>query len=89
MIYSKNKKNLNRNISAKYINRNREKILFNNNSTIDTKNKINSGLIKNMRKQEINSYNNKNNKLRNHSTKVTREKQLSNAKGPISSTFGI
>ena len=78
MIYSKNKKNLNRNISAKYINRNREKILFNNNSTIDTKNKINSGLIKNMRKQEINSYNNKNNKLRNHSTKVTGEKQLSN-----------
>ena len=78
MIYSKNKKNLNRNISAKYINRNREKILFNNNSTIDTKNKINSGLIKNMRKQEINSYNNKKNKLRNHSTKVTREKQLSN-----------
>ena len=78
MIYAKNKKNYNRNISAKYMNRNKEKILFNNNSTMNIKNKINSGIIKNMRKQEINSYNDKKNKLRNHSTKVTREKKMTN-----------
>ena len=78
MIYTKNKKNYNRNISAKYMNRNKEKILFNNNSTMNIKNKINSGIIKNMRKQEINSYNDKKNKLRNHSTKVTREKKMAN-----------
>ena len=76
-IYSKKKKNTNRNISAKYYNRNKSKILFNN-STIDSKNKINSGIIKNMRKQEINPYKDKKSKLRNHSTKETREKKIAN-----------
>ena len=77
IVYTKRKKNLNRNISAKYINRNKSKIFFNN-STLDTKNKLNSGIIKNMRKQEINSYKSKKTKLRNHSAKETNEKRISN-----------
>ena len=78
VIHTKNKKNLNRNNLTKYINRNKDKMLYNNNSTMDMKNKMNSGMIKNMRKQEINSYQSKKNKLRNHSTKETREKKIPN-----------
>jgi len=68
-IYSKNKKKIKRNISAKYVNRNsnKEKLLFNNNSTLEIKNKT--------KKKEINLLRDKKNKLRNHSTKVTREQK--------------
>ena len=77
LIYSKVKQDhLNRNISAKYINRNKSKIIFNN-STIDSKNNINSGILKNMDKQEIKTYKNKK-KLMNHSCKVTKKKNINN-----------
>ena len=74
-IFEDSNRNMNRNISAKYINKNKSKFIFNN-STIDLNNNINSGIIKNMRKQQINSYKNKKNKLMNHSTKVTKKKTM-------------
>ena len=74
-IFEDGNRNMNRNISAKYINKNKSKFIFNN-STIDSNNNINSGIIKNMRKQQINSYKNKKNKLMNHSTKVTKKKTM-------------
>ena len=74
IIYNKNKKEkLDRNISAKYINRNKSKMLFNN-STIDS----NNNNMNMRRQQQINSYKNKKNKLMNHSMKVTNKKTMNN-----------
>ena len=76
IIYNKNKKEkINRNISAKYLNRNKSKILFNN-ATIDSN--ANNNNNNNMRRSQISSYKNKKSKLMNHSMKVTTKKTMNN-----------
>ena len=76
----KKKEHLNRNISARNLNHNREKILFNN-STMNNRNQkmnMNSGIISKMRQQEYISYKSKKNKYTNHSTKSSKAKKTSN-----------
>ena len=76
----KKKEHLNRNASAKNVNRNRAKLLLNN-STIDKKESIinfNSSLIKNIRQKEMSFYKNKKDKYLNQSTKMSKTKRVTN-----------
>jgi hypothetical protein len=71
------KQQFNRNISARNINRNNSKILFNN-ATID-QSILNSGILRNKRKQEVREYGNKGDKYLNQSTKVSKSKRITNS----------
>ena len=76
----KKKEHLNRNASARNINRNRAKLLLNN-STIDKKESIinfNSSIIKNIRQKEMSFYKNKKDKYLNQSTKMSKTKRVTN-----------
>jgi len=76
----KKKEHLNRNASARNINRNRAKLLLNN-STIDKKESIinfNSNIIKNIRQKEMSFYKNKKDKYLNQSTKMSKTKRVTN-----------
>ena len=76
--YSINKKqNLNRNISARNIYRNNSKNIFSK-STID-QNMINSGILRNIKVQEIKEFKNKKDKYLNQSTKVSKSKKTSSS----------
>ena len=88
MIYRKNKlinnnslvskkQQFNRNISARNINRNNSKILFNN-ATIDAS-ILNSGILRNKKKQEVKEYKSRRDKYLNQSTKVSKSKKISNS----------
>ena len=70
------KPRLNRNISARTINRNKSKIFFNN-STIE-QSIINSGIMRNMKQQEMKEYKNKKEKYLNQSTKMSKSKKILN-----------
>ena len=71
------KQQFNRNISARNINRNNSKILFNN-ATIDAS-ILNSGILRNKKKQEVKEYKSKRDKYLNQSTKVSKSKKISNS----------
>ena len=71
------KQQFNRNISARNINRNNSKILFNN-ATID-QSIINSGILRNKRKHEVREYGSKGDKYLNQSTKVSKSKRITNS----------
>ena len=71
------KQQFNRNISARNINRNNSKILFNN-ATIDAS-ILNSGILRNKKKQEVKEYKSRRDKYLNQSTKVSKSKKISNS----------
>ena len=71
------KQQFNRNISARNINRNNSKIMFNN-ATIDAS-ILNSGILRNKKKQEVKEYKSKRDKYLNQSTKVSKSKKISNS----------
>ena len=77
----KKKEHLNRNISARNLNHNKDKILFNNSTMNDRNQKmsiLNSGILKSMhQQQEYISYKSKKSKYTNHSTKNTKSKKTS------------
>ena len=71
------KQQFNRNISARNINRNNSKIMFNN-ATIDAS-ILNSGILRNKKKQEVKEYKSRRDKYLNQSTKVSKSKKISNS----------
>ena len=71
------KQQFNRNVSARNINRNNSKILFNN-ATIDAS-ILNSGILRNKKKQEVKEYKSRRDKYLNQSTKVSKSKKISNS----------
>ena len=74
-MFNKKQQNFNRNISARNIYRNNPKNIFSK-STID-QGIINSGILRNIKIQEVKEYKNKKDKYLNQSTKVTKSKKIS------------